>query len=579
MGPSVSCMWCSGVQKVSGLICWRSLEGAEAGMHSEITAKPEANKRRFWSWAALGQRLFGIYLATVLMLIIFVAPGEAYAAKRPTALVNPLYCVLAVLVVLGGCFLKAMLWPNQHTDVAAFPLGLMDEVRQAEQRKSPHWLFPAIIGIGSVLLFLLQMFIMSQAFFVTGWDAGIVTSSEAANNKAYFSNYPNQLFLAGVFAKLMAYGAHLGLMNGYGLLVGVSCLCVTLSLVLVTYVARRLCGTGAACVFFTVAAVFVGLSPWILVPYSDTYGMLFTSLILWFYVCCPIASIRWFGIALCSCIGYAIKPTIVFALVAIVAAEACACITRFGNKQKTVAGPAVFITNSPQRRGLRRVAMSALTVMAALLGFLLGNALVSQGSLKVEGLDGSKAFSATHFLMMGFNPQTRGVYSLEDVQLSDAQPNPRARRDKNLSVFKERLENAGFGQTLMLLGDKVCTNYADGTFAWKVEGNFVVHTSRDNTLIKKIYGIKNEDVPFAPIFQVIWFAVLLGALICVLKRGYAGKYVNMMGFSLLFLSGFLTLFECRARYLFLYSPYFILLAVVGWQHVADWAHARRARLV
>lgn len=76
----------------------------------------------------------------------------------------------------------------------------------------------------------------------------------------------------------------------------------------------------------------------------------------------------------------------------------------------------------------------------------------------------------------------------------------------------------------------------------------------------------------------MWLAILLGAFACLLSRGPAGKYVNMAAFSLLFLSAFLTILECRGRYAFLYSPYFVLLAAVGWRQMVDWMYVRISKL-
>lgn len=38
---------------------------------------------------------------------------------------------------------------------------------------------------------------------------------------------------------------------------------------------------------------------------------------------------------------------------------------------------------------------------------------------------------------------------------------------------------------------------------------------------------------------------------------------SVMALTLIFLSGFLLIFECRARYLYLFSPYYVLLAIDG----------------
>lgn len=90
-----------------------------------------------------------------------------------------------------------------------------------------------------------------------------------------------------------------------------------------------------------------------------------------------------------------------------------------------------------------------------------------------------------HYLMMGFNLKDRGIYSREDFDYSASQPNPQARQDANLRVFKERLTTTRFDRTVSLLANKTCTNYADGTFTWKLEG--VSSVPRRGTRSKDMY--------------------------------------------------------------------------------------------
>lgn len=559
-------------------------------MRRKSTDGRHRDARHFWSWGTVGQRLFGIYLVTVFVLIVCVAPVSAYAYKRSTALMNPLYCALAALALIGGCHVTVM--RRLQADVARGP---MVRGRLAKYRSRP-WAFPVIISVGAAALFLLQMLILRKAPFTVGWDVYSITSPEASKDQFYFSTYPNQLFLAGVFEKLRLFGMRMGAESGYKFLVAGSCLCVTLSVVLMTFVAKRLKGTGVAYVCFAVAAVFIELSPWAFVPYSDTYGMLFTTLIIWCYVCCPVMPIRWFAIALCSYIGYSIKPTVIFALLAIVSAEVFTVVSGYVRSHKTgsVRSSHTFgVTGSPRHSatptvisptdgGARRTAVVMLSMAGALLGFILGGVMVSHVSLKlVDGVDGARKFSMTHYLMMGFNLKDRGIYSREDFDYSASQPNPQARQDANLRVFKERLTTTRFDRAVSLLADKTCTNYADGTFTWKLEGGsraFRAEEPAQKTFIGKIYGLGADDSPIAPIYQIMWLAILLGALACLLSRGPAGKYVNMAAFSLLFLSAFLTIFECRGRYVFLYSPYFVLLAAVGWRQMVDWMYVRISKL-
>lgn len=59
--------------------------------------------------------------------------------------------------------------------------------------------------------------------------------------------------------------------------------------------------------------------------------------------------------------------------------------------------------------------------------------------------------------------------------------------------------------------------------------------------------------------QFVWLFVLSGCALGLLRpRSTNGEAVAVA--SLLAVSAFLVVFECRARYLFLYAPYFMLVA-------------------
>ena len=75
--------------------------------------------------------------------------------------------------------------------------------------------------------------------------------------------------------------------------------------------------------------------------------------------------------------------------------------------------------------------------------------------------------------MMGLNPETKGVYSAEDVRYSRSFVTASERTQANIAVGNQRLQEMGFFGTLKQLAQKMLTLYNDGTFAWGKEGNFL----------------------------------------------------------------------------------------------------------
>ena len=68
---------------------------------------------------------------------------------------------------------------------------------------------------------------------------------------------------------------------------------------------------------------------------------------------------------------------------------------------------------------------------------------------------------------------------------------------------------------------------------------------------------------FATIEQSVWFMILISIGFCILHGKSNNDAENLIALSLLGVSMFLLIFECRARYLFMFTPIFLILASSG----------------
>ena len=112
--------------------------------------------------------------------------------------------------------------------------------------------------------------------------------------------------------------------------------------------------------------------------------------------------------------------------------------------------------------------------------------------------------------------------------------------------------------------------YNDGTFGWSKEGTFYYQVPEDNSRITKVlrsFYYTNEKganyLVFATAEQILWLFILICICFCVLPFKTKDGVENLISLSLLGVSIFLMLFECRARYLYVFSPLFSMLAMVG----------------
>ena len=170
----------------------------------------------------------------------------------------------------------------------------------------------------------------------------------------------------------------------------------------------------------------------------------------------------------------------------------------------------------------------------------------------------------THFMMMGMNEKMKGVFLYEDVEYTTSFKGIDNKKTANIKEIKKRLNQYGVNGYLQLLIDKSLINYDDGSFAWGIEGNFYQKTISENKSIflKKMYYNNGEYYKyFESYLQSIWLLILFMSIFSIFKiRNHELLVINL---TIIGITLFLLLFEARARYLFLYSPYYLLLFVIG----------------
>lgn len=491
---------------------------------------------------------FKVAAIGIVFLIVAVAPSAAYLCRKEwLAEGSWLMAAASLLVPLAlGLFATAVL--------RRFDVDLRDD------RVFKRF----VLGFVAVLL-VCQAFVLIGARFSTGWDVWWLTLPRAythgdylSESSVYFGGYPNQLFLYALFSAVdMACGA-LGV-SSYPVLAAVGCLCVTIALAACLRVARGLWGPRGALVFAPIAFAYLGLNGWIMVPYSDSIGMFFTSAILCCYVCARTPLRRAVGMTAFTVVGYMIKPTIVFPVFAVVLLMVPRAFRTLGE----------WRTNGLDGAKARGVAAAAGASVLFAVALWCGCSAVKAWSFDA---DPDRAFSMTHFLMMGANDAAGGGYSLDDVEYSYSFDRPRERSRANIERWVRRVQEMGPAGVASLGLRKALTNFADGTFAWECEGDFYLQQRGRIGVVQDWYGTgevgarPGSGLEYEVFCQVCWIATLIG---CAAAPRCGGGRRAAMQLALLMLMVFLLVFEARARYVFLFAPYFVLLAVPGWMRIWD----------
>ena len=478
--------------------------------------------------------LFSLLVIAVLLICVVKGKGTSYACKK--TFLPLIFTVPWVLVIL---------WLLKRRRTLSFYL---DDRR--------------ILLLLQTAFTTLQIVAIYFYYFETNWDVArlmelvngeVQLDGHSSDVVRYFSSYPNNLFLGWVDVALFrflrvfrrTYHFYYILLVLQSVLQGITGV-LFFQLLLSFYKERKMAWIGYGLYLLT-----IGLSPWVSIPYSDGIVLVFPVLLLWICSSSVFSNklgLRCFLFGFFCVIGTAIKPQICIVGVAVLLINA-ACFSRDG------------------KQGIKRATKG---IGAALLGIILGWLCVTHAvSSLTLPKDDEMSFSSTHFLMMGLNEQTNGVYSGKDVEVSRSVNTREERKRLNLSIAKNRVLEMGVKGLMDHTVKKALTNFNDGTFGWGNEGNFYKHIpdrggSKLATLLRALYYSTERKTPYvlwSSIAQALWMSILFLSVFSYF--GTNSIHEATVKLTLIGLMLFVMIFEARARYLYAFVPLFILTSVSG----------------
>ena len=174
--------------------------------------------------------------------------------------------------------------------------------------------------------------------------------------------------------------------------------------------------------------------------------------------------------------------------------------------------------------------------------------------------------------MLGMNSETYGGHSVDDVAFTMSYDTINEAQRANLKRAWERCRERGLNGNFRFFSTKAYKAYADGSFAAK--GSFLDMgvPERNDTLsifLRRIYQRNGNLMPyFLTMAQAMWLFVLTLCAVAAL-RGRKHPVVALIGLTLIGLTAYLLLFEVWPRYLFLYAPFFVILASMAFERSGE----------
>lgn len=485
---------------------------------------------------------YAILFSFILFLLLVFDKNLLYANKNACTYSNIILFFLGIVILVSILFVYKKL------------------IKKYIDRLSSKACY-IFLGIGSIIFLLIQLYVFYSIYFQTGWDCGTleeITDGLVYKNidinegfyGYYLSTYPNNVWLVFVQYMIKLFAYYLGVKDLYFATVVVGIIIVNISCILSAIIVQKIgrnrhMSIGA----YLLSCIYMGLSPWCVIPYSDIYAIFFTIVILYLYVTRKQSKniyARAVWICLITILGYFIKPTVIIALIAIAIVEGLKAITEL-------------------KRNIKKILLVACIFC---LCFVTGK-IATTGVRNVIGLkaDSNLEYSLFHYAMMGLNDESTGTFLAEDVNYSASFPNQEERKEGNIAVIKERLQEKGILGLGKFETKKLLMNYNNGSLAWCGEGNFFNKLFDQNTvganILKRFYYAEN-NAGIYNIMQMIWLIIVAMNVVAGWK-GVLGKTeeIEVVFLSLIGITMFTLLFEGRARYFILYIPYYIIAGCCG----------------
>jgi len=431
--------------------------------------------------------------------------------------------------------------------------------------------YNVLIAVGGLaIVFIFQVVLAHAIYRPIGWDCGAIVEcavkGDLTSERFYFSTYPNNLLMFCILKYLLKGFFYFGRQNYWLFLSIINIVLVDITIYLVFAVCKKLFGLACGFASYALFILLFGLSPWLVVPYSDTFAMVFSPLVILLFLKFQEAThlfskaILLFLIGFLSVAAYFIKPYTLIVLISILL---------------------YLLIHS--MNSIKKIGIFILTVLIMLTGmsssYLLYNVTVKDAYSNV--LDYSQSLPMSYYFMMGLNTATSGgtgrtlygAYNGDDNLFAYSLPTQQTKQSETLRIALERIKAYTPKGYIQFLSNKANWVFSDGTFWVEGEGYDVDKPSVSTTNVSKwiqsgfrFYGANYSD--FANFAQGIW-VILLFLLICPLFNNsgdYKKSIVNILRIAVFGFLLYQLLFEARSRYIITVLPVIIILATCGFSY-------------
>ena len=416
----------------------------------------------------------------------------------------------------------------------------------------------------------------------------------------YYSRYANNLFLTYIFLNIYKLSKVIGIYNGYFLLLFIQSIIFSLGGYLIYKIAdmyfKEKYKIYSVCTWI-IYMIIVGLSPHIVLTYSDVIGM-FLSLVLTYIIFKLedrkilknkkeiirnriLKTILILFFTNLTIISYYIKPQIIIISIAYGIIKLTniilSIIKKYIIKLKIINSKKIINNKNKIQTNIYYI---IIILLIMLTGYRTYTYIRKANNSMGIDVDKEKRFNITHYAMLGWNTESKGVFTIKDENFSGKYQKLKDREKANIEELKKRITEMGIGGVINQISRKILTNYNDGTFSGVATFVYIRDEYNiqglDNNLsefLKNVYYERGKyNQIYTQIMQCLWISILIFNMF-----SYSDSKSRKIAIIILALIGlflFETIFEARSRYIFVYVPLYIFIGVIGIKNVLNWTSRR-----
>lgn len=410
-----------------------------------------------------------------------------------------------------------------------------------------------IIPISLVLIFAFQCYVGYLFRVQPNWDmkelfngaTNYINGGQEYIN--YLYRYPNNIAIQIIYITLFKVADFIKIVSHYDIAMLFNIIMMDIALLFTFLVSKKMFDDKRALIIFMMVAFMTPTYLFSTIIYTDTISMMFPLLILYLYLLAKETKeikrkcVLYTAMGITICIGISIKATIIIVPIAILIYE---------------------IIKMDKKELFTMISVVTISIIICFLFEMLFVRIVFSNWDNEEY--NRERFPLTHWIMMGLGDA--GKYNGEDVELTSSFSNINEKREENIKIIKERLDDIINNKKMNHLRRKLMYTWGDGTY-------YAVNTLDYDALNEGLHqelvfkrGKYHEFYQYYTQIQHITMITLMVILSFVsIKKELSKEILLRLIVFGLFL--FLFIWETRSRYLVNYLPIMQIISFMAIEEI------------